>query len=101
MEKIEEIKKAWADYINLSKLLFSGTVDIYNINALDEKNEFYAHAKELAEEMEISWEKMSHEDSNRIMLAMLEDYYNFMRPEENEGVVVKIDVEIRKKNAKS
>lgn len=101
MEKLEKIKKAWADYINLSKLLFSGTVDIYDINELDEKNEFYAHAKELAKEMEISWENMTHEESNSIMLALLEDYYNYMRPDENEGVIVKIDLELKKKNVKN
>ena len=48
----------------------------YDINEIKEDNEFYKPAKNLAEELEIDWEKMTHEESNRIMLALLDEYYN-------------------------
>jgi hypothetical protein len=40
-------------------------------------------AKDKAKELEIDWKTMSHEDSNRIMLAMLEDCWNTIRDIEN------------------
>jgi len=68
-------------FMELCKLLFSGQTDIYNINELQKESEFYNDAVNLANEMEINWEKMTHEDSNRIMLALLEDTYLAMKPD--------------------
>lgn len=65
------------EFIELSKLLFGmGENSPYDINELKPDNKFYKPAKELAEELEIDWDKMTHEESNRIMLSLLDDYFN-------------------------
>ena len=65
------------EFIELSKLLFGmGENSPYDINELKSDNKFYKPAKELAEELEIDWDKMTHEESNRIMLSLLDDYFN-------------------------
>lgn len=79
-------------FMELAKLLFSGKTDIYDINELDENNEFYKDAVKLAEEMEIDWKTMSHEDSNRIMLALLEDTYLAMKPDKWQKAMVKFEL---------
>lgn len=65
-------------YIALSKCLFGQDDNYYNINELPKDNEFYKDARAMAKSLSIDWKKMSHEDSNRIMLALLEDTYNAM-----------------------
>lgn len=65
-------------YIALSKCLFGQDDNYYNINELPKDNEFYKDARAMAKSLSIDWKKMSHEDSNRIMLALLEDAYNAM-----------------------
>lgn len=65
------------DFFELSKLLFGmGDESPYDINELKPDSKFYKPAKELAEELEIDWEKMTHEESNRVMLSLLDDYFN-------------------------
>lgn len=54
----------------------------YDVNEIPADNQFYQLARDLADSMEISWESMTHEESNRIMLAMLDDCYNAM----SEGI---------------
>lgn len=84
MEKIESnnspLLKTYMSYMALSKYLFAhGDDGIYNINEIPKDNEFYHPAKRIAKELEIDWKDMSHEESNRIMLALLEDTYNAMK----------------------
>lgn len=45
-------------------------------------------AQEKAKELGVDWKQMSHEDSNRIMLAMLEDSFNLIRDIENSKNIV-------------
>ena len=67
---------ALQEYLALSKFLFADPDDsIYDVNELEPDEHFYPLAKKLAEELKIGWENMSHEDSNRIMLLMLEKSY--------------------------
>lgn len=66
-------------YMRLSKYLFGlGDKAIYNINEMPKSHEFFIQASDLASSLSISWENMTHEESNRIMLALLEDVYNEM-----------------------
>ncbi len=65
------------DYFSLSKRLFGmGDNSPYDINELKEDEPYYKVAKSIADELEIDWKKMTHEESNRIMLALLDEYYN-------------------------
>lgn len=81
----EELAKlateACVKFFRLSKLFFS-TDDIYNVNEIPESNEFHQVAKDMAAELEIDWEKMSHEDSNRIVINLLADHYAAIRVED-------------------
>lgn len=77
MGKCEKVKEAYFRYIELSRYLFgSGDDAIYDVNEIPADHNFHQLARYLAESMDIPWETMTHEDSNRIMLAMLEDCYN-------------------------
>lgn len=85
-------------YFELSSLLFDNTkAEIYNITDIPAKNKFHKMAQEKAKELGVDWKQMSHEDSNRIMLAMLEDSYNLIRDIENsKNIVLKTTLQILK-----
>lgn len=63
----------------------------YNVNDIKEGNEFYETAKVLCDELEIDWEKMNHEESNRVMLAMLEDAFNAINVDSNYKLTITIN----------
>lgn len=78
-KKLEKVKDSYFRYIELSQYLFgSGDAAVYDVNEIPVDNKFYQLARDLADSMNISWESMAHEESNRIMLAMLDDCYNAM-----------------------
>lgn len=98
-ERLEKSSTALNDYLKFSDALF-GDKPIYEVNELKKGSPYYALAKELADEMEIDWKTMSHQDSNRIMLAMLDEYFGAIRDNDDESVRVEIKVtQIVKKNA--
>lgn len=73
------LRTAYFEYVELSKLLFASTQEmIYDINELPETNKFFEPANKIANDLGVSWKTMTHEESNRIMLALLEEYYNKM-----------------------
>lgn len=66
-------------YMSLSRYLFGQSEQfIYDINEMPKENEFYSPAIKIAKSFGIDWKKMTHEESNRIMLALLEKVYNEM-----------------------
>jgi len=85
-------------YIALSKYLFaSGDKAIYDINEIPKDNEFYKDARSIAKSLGISWKNMTHEESNRIMLALLEDTYNAMAAVGDKShLVVEVSLKIVK-----
>lgn len=73
---VEATVDALKGYLELSKFLFADPdTSIYDVNEMEPDETFYAPAKEIAKELKIGWDDMSHEDSNRIMLLMLERAY--------------------------
>ena len=85
------------DYFALSSLLFGyGDKSPYDINELKEDNMFYQPAKDLSKELGIDWEKMTHEESNRIMLALLDDYFNQIKIDEEHRFLLQVNVEEKK-----
>lgn len=85
--------KAWVEFMKLCGLLFNpNSTAMYNINELKEDSEYYQSAIDLCDEMEIDWENMTHEESNRVMLALLEDYYNAIQVDKEKDYVVKINI---------
>lgn len=100
-KKLEKVRDSYFRYIRLSKYLFaSGDEAVYDVNEIPAENEFYQLARDLAESMEISWKTMTHEESNRIMLAMLDDCYNAMSdgiPEKDKKkLVINVDFKLLK-----
>ena len=99
MQKLERSSEAVKAFLKLSSYLFGDNAP-YDMNEIKEDSEYYSIAKELADEMEIDWQTMSHTDSNRIMLAMLDDYFQNIRDNEDERVKVEVkSILIEKKNA--
>jgi hypothetical protein len=90
--------KTYLNYIGLSSYLFGkGDKGIYNINEMPSKNGFYLPAKEIAKSLEIDWEEMTHEESNRIMLALLEDAYMAMsQVKNNKKLIIEVKLKILK-----
>lgn len=77
-------------YFSLSSLLFDrGKREIYNVTDIPRASKFRKIAKQTAERLGVRWQGMSHEDSNRVMLAMLEDAFNLIREVEDcEDVII-------------
>lgn len=81
--------EAFFRYYKLSSLLFDRRRDeIYNVTDIPETDEFYKPAMEMAKQLQIDWNNMTHEESNRIMLSLLEDAFNLIREIENSKSIV-------------
>lgn len=88
-------------YFELSRLLFDRgrKEDIYNVSDIPDDNKFHQIARQTAQELDIKWSRMSHEDSNRVMLAMLEDAFNMIKDIENsKNIILKTTLKIIKDN---
>ena len=45
----------------------------------------------IAKQLEIDWENMTHEESNRVMLALLEDSFNLIRDiEDSKSIILQL-----------
>lgn len=90
--------EAFFRYYKLSSLLFDRRRDeIYNVTDIPEDDEFYKPAMEIAKQLDIDWKNMSHEDSNRIMLSLLEDAFNLIREiEKSKSIVLQTKIIIKK-----
>ncbi len=83
-------------YIDFSRYLFGTKDPVYDINEMTGDSEFFTDAVRMAEQLGVDWEKMSHEESNRIMLALLEDYYQAMTKVANKKkLVVEVSLKIK------
>ena len=59
-------------------------------------------AKNIADQLGVDWKSMSHEDSNRIMLALLEDTYMAMAKVANrKDLVIELKLKIVKNEQRS
>lgn len=82
-EQLEKAQQAIADYINLSKYLFGDDAPL-DVNEIPEDSPYFQTAKDIADAMELDWKQMSHEDSNRVMLNLLSEYFYAIQPEDAE-----------------
>lgn len=88
-EVLEQSQKAIATFFQLSKFLF-GEDAPYDVNEIPEDNPHYESAKAISDEMELDWNNMTHEDSNRVMLNMLGDAFAAIEPDEHYDAVLTI-----------
>lgn len=73
-ELLEKSQRAIGDFFELSKYLFGEDAPL-DVNEIPSESPFYEPTKAIADEMQLDWETMSHEDSNRVMLNLLSDYF--------------------------
>lgn len=94
----EKTIEAFFQYFKLSSLLFDRKKDeIYDVTDIPKTNMFYQIAMDMAKQLGIEWDNMTHEDSNRIMLSMLEDSFNLIRDiEDSKSVILKTQVIVSK-----
>lgn len=91
-ELLEQSQKAVGDYFELSKYLFGDDAP-QDVNEIPSDNPFYESAKAISDEMGLNWENMSHEDSNRVMLNLLSDYFFSIQPDEKYKPVLTISLQ--------
>lgn len=89
---------AFFEFFDLSRILFNRRLkEIYNVSDIPKRSRFYKMAQGMAKELSIDWSTMSHEDSNRVMLAMLESSFNKIVEIEDSSSIDLI-VKIKSKN---
>lgn len=88
-EVLEQSQKAIANFFQLSKFLFAEDAP-YDVNEIPEDSPHYENAKSISDEMGLDWNNMSHEDSNRVMLNMLADAFDAIKPEDDYEPVLTI-----------
>ena len=90
--------EAFFGYYLLSRFfLGQNQKEIYFFTDIPKTNKFYELAKEIAKQLEIDWENMTHEESNRVMLALLEDSFNLIRDiEDSKSIILQTKIVIKK-----
>lgn len=88
-ELLEQSQKAIGDYFNLSKYLFGDDAPV-DVNETPKDSPFYETARSLSDEMGLDWDNMSHEDSNRVMLNLLSEYFYNINVDEKYKPVLTI-----------
>lgn len=95
-DKLQSLYDTYTKYIALSRYLFGTKNAVYDINEMPGDSDFFTDAVRIAEQLEIDWETMSHEDSNRIMLALLEDYYRAMaKVARKKNLIIEVKLKIQ------
>ena len=66
-------------------------------NKLPESERVCSGICKIAKQLEIDWESMTHEESNRVMLALLEDSFNLIRDiEDSKSIILQTKIVIKK-----
>lgn len=95
-EQLEESQKALGEFFKLASYLL-GEEAPYDANEIPTDNPYYEEAKGIAEELELDWKNLKHEDSNRIVLNLLTDYFCAIKTDEDYLPVLSIS--FKKKTA--
>ena len=88
-ELLEQSQQAIGEYFKLSDFLFGDSAP-NDINELSSDSPYYETAKALSDEMGLDWENMAHEDSNRVMLNLLGEYWASIQTDEKYKPVLSI-----------
>lgn len=98
-KKLQLLYDTYTKYIVLSRYLFGSKNPIYDINEMPGDCDFFTDAVRIAEQLEVDWKTMSHEDSNRVMLALLEDYYQAMaKVGKKKDLIAEVTLKIQNRN---
>ena len=88
-EVLEQSQKAIGDFFTLAKYLLGENAP-YDINEIPKDSPFYETAKAISDGCGLDWNNMSHEDSNRVMLNMLSEYFCNIQPDEKYDAILTI-----------
>lgn len=72
---LADSQQAFGEFIELCKYLFGDDAP-QDMNEIPSDNQFYPVAKDIAKETKIDWDKMTHAESNSLMLNLLADYWD-------------------------
>lgn len=99
-KKEEVTEKANNAYLEFAKLcrIFFGSNPIDNVTLLNKDSDFYKTAQDIAQEFGLDWDDLSPEDSNELILALLEDYYHKVNVDNNFDYIINILVKEKKKS---
>lgn len=95
-EVLKEACERYQDFITLCVLLF-GEDPIQNVNELKKDSPYYSTAKEIVDEFEMDWDHLSAADSDEVVLALLDDYFN--RIKADDKLEFDVSVTVREKKA--
>lgn len=90
-EVAKEAYEAYSDFITLCRTFF-GKNPIDNVTSLDKDSVYYKASQEIAKEFGMDWDNLSPEDSNELMLALLEDYYNKVSVNDEYDYILSVTV---------
>lgn len=95
-EKAEEnALTAFKNFLVLCRTFF-GKEPVENVTALNKDSEFYKTAREIAKEFEMDWNNLSMEDSNEVIIALMDDYYNRANTDDDFNYVISFKVNDKK-----
>lgn len=80
-EMLVESQQAFGEFFELCTYLLGDDAP-QDMNEIPSDSKFYPVAKDIAKEMKVDWEKMTHAESNSLMLNILADYWAQIAPVE-------------------
>ena len=89
---VEKAYKAMNDFMSLSKLFFAED-GLERFDKISKDSPFYEDAQDLVKECGMKWGKLSAEDSDELMLLLLQDYYNRMKTDKDFNYILNIKVQ--------
>lgn len=99
-ETMEEATKAYKDFATLCRAFF-GTNPIDNVKSLDKDSDYYKTAQDIAKEFKMNWDELTPEDSNELIIALLDDYYNRVNVCKDYDYIINITVKSKKMSKES
>lgn len=73
-ELLEQSQEAIGKFFKLADYLLGDDAP-YDINEMPSDNPFYEDAKEICQSIDVDWDNMTHEESNRVVINMLADFF--------------------------
>ena len=73
-EQLEASQKAVGEFFELSNYVLNDDAPL-KANEIPSDNKYHETARQMAEDLEIDWETMTSEESSRVMINLLADYF--------------------------
>lgn len=104
MAVTEEMKKKayemYATFAAFCRILF-GDKPVKNINELTAESPFYKDAQSVVKDFELDWDNLTVEDSNEVILVLMDEYYSKIRQSDEYDYIIQIGIKEKQSNKKS